>query len=338
MSFPGGEAPRPDGVTAPRDPYPERGADRTRWIQESRPPRGVVDPSRPAGAFVEEERSASGEMVPVATLLLAGAECPWRCLMCDLWKQTVAGPTPPGALVSQVDAGLATLPPAQWLKLYNAGSFFDRAAVPPHDLPAIAERARRFERLIVECHPSLVGEDVFRFRDLLGATALEVAMGLETIHPDVLPKLNKRMTPADFRRAAALLAGSGIDLRAFVLAAIPFASRDESSLWAERSVEFAFAAGASVVTLIPTRPGNGALDRLEREGLFRPPDLGMLEEVSASGLAFSRALGRGRVFVDTWDLARFAACRLCFDGRRERLERQNELQSVARRVGCPVCG
>jgi radical SAM enzyme (TIGR01210 family) len=255
--------------------------------------------------------------------------------MCDLWKQTVQGPTPRGALVAQIDAGLASLPPARWLKLYNAGSFFDRAAVPPGDLPSIAERARRFERLIVECHPSLVGPRALRFRDLLGPTELEVAMGLETIHPGILPKLNKRMTPSGFARAASLLAKAGVDVRAFVLSALPFAGREESILWAKRSIEFAFESGAAVVTVIPTRAGNGALDQLEQSGLFRQPDLRMLEEISAFGLSLCQ--GRRRLFVDTWDLARFATCGACFDRRRARLERQNAVQEMLRRASCPGC-
>ena len=333
-------------MTAAAPVYPERGSDRSRWIEGLRPARGPVDLFRPAGAFVEEERAPSGELVTVATLLLAGAECPWRCLMCDLWKQTAPGPTPPGALVRQIDAGLADLSGlvgladgvglagARWLKLYNAGSFFDRAAVPPGDLPEIAERARRFERLVVECHPSLAGEGVLRFRDLLGATALEVAMGLETIHPVVLPRLNKRMPPELFERAASFLARNGIAVRAFVLCGLPFTGREESVAWAVRSVTFAFRAGASAVTVIPTRPGNGALDRLEREGLFRLPDLAMLEEVFARS---PRPEGC-RLFVDTWDLAPFASCPDCFGPRKERLEGQNRLQEPLPAAVCRSCG
>ena len=49
----------------------------------------------------------------------------------------------------------------------------------------IAHRLGGFRRVIVECHPSFVGPDVERFRDLLSG-ALEVAMGLETAHPAVL--------------------------------------------------------------------------------------------------------------------------------------------------------
>src|SRR6185436_7092586 len=97
------------------------------------------------------------------------------------------------AIPSQVDVALAVegAAAARQVKLYNSGSFFDRAAIPPEDWPALAERLRRFERVIVECHPALVGESAIRFRDMVGVR-LEVAMGLETAHPDVLEKLNKR--------------------------------------------------------------------------------------------------------------------------------------------------
>ncbi len=36
----------------------------------------------------------------------------------------------------------------------------------------------------------------------------------------------------------------------------------EALEWAVKSAEFAFNSGINVVSLIPTRPGNGALDRL----------------------------------------------------------------------------
>src|SRR5260370_26132042 len=51
----------------------------------------------------------------------------------------------------------ASIPKPTQIKLYNSGSFFDRRAIPPADYPAIAQRVRRFERLIVECHPALMG-------------------------------------------------------------------------------------------------------------------------------------------------------------------------------------
>ena len=63
---------------------------------------------------------------------------------------------------------------------------------------------RGFERVIVECHPAFVSERCVAFRHLLGGR-LEVAMGLETAHPEVLEKLNKRMTLEQFAAAASFL-------------------------------------------------------------------------------------------------------------------------------------
>lgn len=127
-------------------------------------------------------------MADVLTVLLVSRECPWRCVMCDLWKYTVAGPITPGLIPRQLAAALATVAPAPRptrLKLYNGGSFFDPRAVPPADLPAVAGLAAGFDRVIVERHPRLVDPRVLRFRAQLQAAAtissppvLEVALGL----------------------------------------------------------------------------------------------------------------------------------------------------------------
>ncbi len=57
-------------------------------IVQARGPRNAVDQTRPYAFMVEEERSASGVVEPVATLFLTNRECPFRCLYCDLWKNT----------------------------------------------------------------------------------------------------------------------------------------------------------------------------------------------------------------------------------------------------------
>ena len=75
----------------------------------------------------------------MATIFLTNRECPWKCLMCDLWKNTLEDSVPPGAIPEQIREALRVLPPARRIKLYNAGSFFDGRAVPPEDHAAIAE-------------------------------------------------------------------------------------------------------------------------------------------------------------------------------------------------------
>ena len=312
------------------DAYPDR--DRDRWILSRREERNTVDPFQPHAFIAEQERAESGEIVSIATVFLTNRECPWRCLMCDLWRNTLTESVPPGAIPAQMDIALANLPPARQLKLYNSGSFFDPRAIPPEDFPAISERARAFDRVIVESHPALIGEPALRFRDLLDGK-LEVAMGLETAHPEVLARLNKRMTLDQFARAAEFLRENHIALRVFILVKPPFLHEVEALEWARRSLDFAFDCGASVASLIPTRFGNGALEALAERGEFSPPKLATLEEAAAYGVT----LRRGRVFADLWDLEKFSICPECFAARRQRLERMNFTQIVEPSIVCERC-
>ena len=313
--------------------YPENATARDAWIVARRGQRNAVDSRRPWAFFVEEERSASGEIVPVATVFLTNRECPWRCLMCDLWQNTLTSETEARAIPAQMDYALERLPSAREIKLYNSGSFFDRKAIPAEDHAAIASRVAGFERVIVECHPALVGDDCFEFRDRLSGR-LEVAMGLETVHPEILEKLNKRMSLHSFRAAADRLRENDVDLRVFILVKPPFMREEEAVEWAMRSLDFAFDCGATAASLIPTRGGNGAMGELTAAGEFSPPKLATVESAAEYGIS----LGRGRVFVDLWDLRRGAGCSMCAEQRVDRLHAMNLQQCLLPRVVCARCG
>lgn len=316
--------------------YPGRG--RTAWILAQRPPRvRVANVDAAHAVFLEEERLACGDVVSSGVMLLTNRECPWRCVMCDLWKDMLPESVPEGAVARQVESAVrgwaeAGRLPVQ-VKLYNSGSFFDPAAIPPGDDAAIARHLGFARHVVVESHPLLVGERAVRLRDRLAGT-LEVALGLETAHPEVLEKLNKKFDLAQFARAAERLAAARIALRAFLLVNPPFLDPALGVAWAIKSAAFAFDCGASAVVLIPTRAGNGAMERLRAAGEWTPPTLAALEAAQTGTLA----LGRGRVFSDTWGLEGFAACPLCFSARRDRLERQNRTQLVEPEVGCAACG
>jgi radical SAM enzyme (TIGR01210 family) len=316
--------------------YPARG--RTAWILEQRPKRpSSPDPNTPHGVFREKERLSSGVVVDSGVVLLTNRECPWRCLMCDLWKDTTQQSVPKGAIPRQLESAIRTWSdsgalPVQ-VKLYNSGSFFDSAAIPPSDYAPIARQIAFAKHVVVESHPLLVGERACELRDLLSGS-LEVAMGLETAHPEVLEKLNKGFDLAQFARAAEFLAKERIALRAFILVNPPFLDGRSGLEWALKSAEFAFACGASAVALIPTRTGNGAMERLRESGEFPRPTLAMLEAAQRAALA----LGLGRVFADTWDLEPFSDCPHCSAARRERLEMVNRMQSDEPAVRCSVCG
>src|SRR5437763_16140596 len=82
-----------------------------RAIRALRPPKREVDPWRPLGCLWEAEREADGGEIAALTVLLAGAECPFTCVFCDFWKDTLDGPTPPGAIPAQLRAALAEAGP-----------------------------------------------------------------------------------------------------------------------------------------------------------------------------------------------------------------------------------
>jgi radical SAM enzyme (TIGR01210 family) len=247
----------------------------------------TLSPLRPWLFFTEDERTSEGVLAPVNTIFLTNRKCPWNCVMCDLWKNTLPDTVPLGAIPAQIDHALAAMPEARIVKLYNSGSFFDPHAIPPGDYAAIASRLTRFERIIVECHPALVGANCFRFNSMIAAK-LEVAMGLETVNPEVLPRLEKRMTLNDFARASENLRRNDIDLRVFIIVRPPFETSDETALyWACRSLDFAFDCGATAATLIPAR------------GVPEPPSVETMEKAQSYGLS----LKRGRVFTDLWDFA-----------------------------------
>ena len=251
-----------------------------RFVLEHRGAKNLVDPRRAYATAWEEEPDESGALVPTAVVFLTNRECPFRCVMCDLWTNTLDESVPPGAIPLQIRTALAGLQPARHIKLYNAGSFFDPQQIPIEDDEAIARGVEGFDRVVVESHPAFLSgayaERCRRFKAAIGGR-LEVAIGLETAQPEVLARLNKRMTLDAFRRAADFLHSQDIDLRVFVLLSPPFMPAEQAVEWACRSIDLAAECGATVCSVVPTRGGNGAMEALGEASA--PPRLPALESV-----------------------------------------------------------
>ena len=304
-------------------------------IRSLRPPKAQVDPYTAHGSLLEDERRPGGRIERALTVFLSGAECPFTCSFCDLWRFTIDGPTPPGALTRQLEKVLESVdrPLPDRLKLYNASNFFDERAVPSEDLAGIARLAAPFAAVTVESHASTIGPKTLAFAQRIPGR-LEVAVGLETIHPVAAAQLNKRLDLARFDRAADFLSENGIDLRAFVLLGTPHVPVAESVAWSVRAVEYAAERGASIVSIIPVRGGNGEIERLQALGEFTPPTLLQLEDALDQCSHIKTAV----VTVDTWDLEQLPVCEHCRAERIERLRRQNQSGGVLPRIACRACG
>jgi len=101
-----------------------------------------------------------------------------------------------------------------------------------------------------------------------------------------------------------------------------------------RTVEYAVERGASVVSIIPVRGGNGEMERLQALGEFTPPTLLQLEDALDGCLQFTSAV----VIADLWDVERLSACEHCRAERVERLRRMNVSGRPEPRIFCGVCG
>jgi archaeosine synthase beta-subunit len=299
------------------------------WIVSMRGSKNIVDPHLPYGWLVEKERTVSGTIEDMGIIFLTNRECPFHCLMCDLWKNTTNETVQGGSIPCQIKWALEKMPGVKHIKLYNSGSFFDRRAIPEEDFETIASLLDGLETVIVESHPRFIDERCIRFRDLL-KPELHVAMGLETIQPGMLKKLNKSMTIEEFSDSTAFLTKNGISTRAFILLRPPFVSEEDGISWAKKSVDFAFSTGIECCTIIPVRAGNGAMDLLRSEGHFTPPSIQSLEEVLEYGIS----LKSGRVFADTWDLSLFSDCEKCLEKRIERISQMNLRQEIVSTVDC----
>ncbi len=251
--------------------------------------------------------------------------------MCDLWKNTTNESVASGDIPAQIEWALNHLPHVKHLKLYNSGSFFDERAIPEKDYERIASLVKGFETLLVESHPKLIGEKCLTFKNML-KPELQIAIGLETVHPEILALINKKMTIEDFRESVSFLNNHGILSRAFVLLKPPFMTESEGVYWAQMSIESAFNSGVECCTIIPVRSGNGAMDILQDQGHFSPPDIRSLETVTEYGIK----INAGRVFADLWDIEKFSRCSKCTDQRVARLVAMNLGQEIVPPVRC-IC-
>ena len=299
------------------------------WILSKRTEKNPVDPEIPYAFQVEKERNASGVIVDVATIFLTNRECPFRCLMCDLWKNTTDITVPYGAIQNQILHALVRLLPANTIKLYNSGNFFDTSAIPEEDYNGIAFLLKDFETIVVECHPKLINERCLKFKDMVNGN-LEIAIGLETTCPEILPVLNKKMDLNEFSQSIRFLKNHKISSRAFILLRPPFLSEEEGIHWAKKALDFAFDEGVECCVIIPTRGGNGAIDWLEKNDHFNKPSIYALEEVLEYGIQ----LKAGRVFADLWDIKEFSSCNKCLTRRIDRLNEINLRQRIVTDISC----
>ncbi|MEL7336791.1 MAG: hypothetical protein AAFN70_11385, partial [Planctomycetota bacterium] len=101
------------------------------WVLRQRDAvrRSEIDPTHPYAIDVDVEPLGDGRFADVLTVFLSVAECPLRCVMCDLWKNTLPQQTVNGDVVTQIRHARSEFsrrlqerdddsPRPRWIKLY----------------------------------------------------------------------------------------------------------------------------------------------------------------------------------------------------------------------------
>lgn len=315
------------------DSHPDSRTTISRSVSSFRTDKNPVVLNKPYGFFREFEWVNARQRRSISTLLITNRECPWRCTMCDLWKNTTDAPVGAPEIISQIQFGISKLPSSDWIKIYNSGSFFDLKAIPRDAWKPIAKMCHDYSHLIVENHPRLVSNKILEFQSYL-KPSLEIAMGLETANEEILKKLNKGFTLTDFRKSCNFLRKANIKIRAFILIAPPWTqSHSQAVNDVISSCKFAEECGIDQISLIPTRGDSGFMKKLQLSGEFIPFHSELIED------AFDGAITSftNRCHLDTWDLNKFFDCHSCKTERISRIERINQHQSISQRISCSDC-
>lgn len=169
--------------------------------------------------------------------------------------------------------------------LYVAGSFFDDQELDPVTRMEVLRQLARssgVQQVVVECRPELIRTEAVRAaRDELDGIELVVGLGFDAVDRKVRALcLNKLTTERRFREAVDSVTSAGARVLTYVVLKPPFLDEATAVREATATGRFAFAAGASAVSVEPLAIQEGTLaDLLWSRGLHQPPRLWSLVEV-----------------------------------------------------------
>ena len=163
-------------------------------------------------------------------LILSSGKCSWaKCFACGWGK--LEAPVDVHALKDKVEK--FDLEGVDRLKVFASGSFLDDAQFPKEFRKWFADYVKKkgVKELVIESRPEFITED--SLKDFEGIN-LTVAIGLECADNEVLEKYNKGFKVEDYLRAVDLLHSKGFHVRTYLMANIPFGSKE----LLKKSVEF----------------------------------------------------------------------------------------------------
>jgi radical SAM enzyme (TIGR01210 family) len=252
------------------------------------------NPNQYVGQWVEKDL-LDGEIVDAFVMILRTGGCHWArksgCSMCGYINDTAGHGAGDKALLHQFGEVMKKYSNERFVKIFTSGSFFNDDEIPKAVQDEIlGELADKAEKIIIETRPEFVTKE--HLDDLIGHNKIEVAMGLESATDFVLEhSINKGFRAADYQKAAEVLNEMNIPIKTYLLVKPPFLTEKEAIEDAVSSARFA-AKYSKTISFNPVNVQRYTIvERLWRNGEFRPPWLWSVIEV----LRQSSKLGKLRI-------------------------------------------
>ncbi len=253
-----------------------------------------MDPSRPVHVSLQKEIGYDKKIKKTLEIILTTTRCPFRCLMCGYYKDTIPDSPDPEQIIQQVEKAIKKFPEFEQVKIFNSGNFFDKKAIPPDVQVRLFKMLEDADLVTIENRAEYVNEralDEFKSRVNV---PIEVAMGLEIADRNKLDIINKHMNLEKFAESARLLRKFGFKSKAYILVKPPFTNEKSALELGLKTIDFAEEIGINTITLIPTRVMDRTMAILRDKGYFSPPSEELMHVLAVEAL--KRAFER--VFVD----------------------------------------
>jgi radical SAM enzyme (TIGR01210 family) len=240
------------------------------------------DPTQYVSCWTERD-VLEGDVVDAFVMILRTQGCHWAresgCSMCGYFNDTAGQGVGERELLHQFEEAMKNFSGERIVKIFTSGSYINEDEIPKTAQDAIlADLALKTEKIIFETRPEFVTKE--RIEDLVSPNKIEVAIGLESATDYVLEhSINKGFTVAYFEKAARLLNRMNIPIKTYLLVKPPFLSEKEAIEDAVSSARFASEYSKTISFNPVNVQRHTIVDRLWRNGEFRPPWLWSVVEV-----------------------------------------------------------
>lgn len=261
----------------------------------------------------DKEHNLNGKSVKRKIFYLRSVGCAWArkqdggCLMCGHYSGTAKGNRVSAAsYVTQFRNEFEKYDYGEFpvVAVYNAGSFMGNE-IPIEaqmEIMKLIGAEPQIEMVIFESRPELITDEALALiREQLGDKRVQIGIGFETVYDEIRElSINKGAMLSDYDKAFEMMNRYDIEILTYILMKPAFVSERTAIDDTIKSIEYAFSAGVTSVSIEPVSvQDDTVIDLLYRAGVYRTPWIWSLFEVLKSAHRWGDVRAGGFEFFPT---------------------------------------